>query len=274
MLAELKKLDSLMTRATKQAHRLSISISTAAAHQDVQKGGLGCHSLEVEYNLISHQNSVRALNDEGPRGVITRALFKIQKLGSDALSAEYLPHTLRYGLRLRQLAPLKRCNTRLCCKGIAQDKQQEMNELAATLDAAMPGDTQWDARLVQDLPMLNSIGITAVEDMLTPTRTHVAPASHLLHIVSRRKVQAKHKRAWNRITHYLNTNTPPTHTHTPQPFKQQINVPTIASYTKKFWKAVRTCGRLTRWPSPVQSCTYCHPFQLRTQSGRRLPGMR
>jgi hypothetical protein len=87
--AELKKLDSLLTRATKQAYRLSNSMSTAAAHQDVLKGGLGCYSLEVEYNLISHQNLVRALNDEGVRGVMTRALFRLQKLDTNALNVDY-----------------------------------------------------------------------------------------------------------------------------------------------------------------------------------------
>ena len=117
---------------------------------------------------------------------------------------------MRYGLRLRQLASLKRCKTRLYCKGIAHDQQQDMTALAATLDAVMPGSTRWDARLVQDLQILSSIGIMAVEDMLIPTRTHLALASHLQCIVSRRKVQAKHKRAWNRITHYLHTNTPHT----------------------------------------------------------------
>jgi hypothetical protein len=176
-LAQLKELDSLLTKAIKQTYRLSTSMSTAAAHQDISAGGLGCHLLEVEYNLICHQNVVRALNDEGPRGVFTRAMFKLQKIGVDALSAAHLPHTILFSLRQRRLMSLKRCSTRLYCKGIAHDKLTEMNALATTLDAIMPGRTKWDARLVQDLHMLGSTGVAAVEDMLIPTRTHVAPVS-------------------------------------------------------------------------------------------------
>jgi hypothetical protein len=42
-LPEIRCFDRLLTRATKQAYKLSTSMSTAAAHQDVRLGGLGCH---------------------------------------------------------------------------------------------------------------------------------------------------------------------------------------------------------------------------------------
>jgi exonuclease III/ribonuclease HI len=207
-LSELKALDSQLTKATKQAYRLSTSLATVVTHQDKKLGGLGCHSLEVEYHQICNQNLIRALNDEGPRGVLTRALLAVQKSGADLLSTEHMPCLQRYSLRIRQLLALKRCNLSLMHGGTHEDTMQDMNGLAQALSAKLPDTTVWDNRVVQDIHTLHAAGITAVEDMLTIDKTHVLPASSTRHLIGKRHVRTRQLCAWNRLTHMLHTGKP------------------------------------------------------------------
>eukprot|EP00775_Hariotina_reticulata_P006754 gene6754-biopygen8553 len=204
-LPEVRCFDSLLTRATKQAYRLSTSMSNAAAHQDIRLGGLGCHSLEVEYHTICVQRLVRSLNDQGPLGVISRALFKYQKSGMDVLTSEKLPYVLTYSMRIRQLMAMKRTDLHMLRNGKEEDNIPATNTLATTLATAMPQPGEWDTRLVQALHQLHSIGITTLESMMTVDRTHMRPAQDLKALVGSRKVKSKHLRAWNVVTHYLHT---------------------------------------------------------------------
>jgi hypothetical protein len=207
-LSEIKALDSQLTKATKQAYRLSTSLATVVAHQDKKLGGLGCRSLEVEYHLICHQNLVRALNDEGPRGVITRALLEVQKSGADLLSSEHMPCLQRYSLRIRQLLALKRCNLHLMHGSTHEDTVRDMNRLARTLSEKLPDMTRWDNRLVQDIHTLYTVGITAVEDMLTIDKTQVLPASSIRQLAGSRQIRTRQLCAWNRLTHLLHKGKP------------------------------------------------------------------
>lgn len=109
-LAEIKCLDSLLTKAIKKAHRLPTSMSTAAAHLSRDKGGLGCHSLEVEYNKMGVERLTRSLNNAGTLGVLSNALYQCQCQGMDNLTAQELTYTLRYSMRVRQLMAFKRCD--------------------------------------------------------------------------------------------------------------------------------------------------------------------
>jgi len=45
---QIAKLDSLLTQATKVIYGLGRCVSSAMAHEDITKGGLGCPSLLVE----------------------------------------------------------------------------------------------------------------------------------------------------------------------------------------------------------------------------------
>lgn len=143
----------------------------------------------MEYHLIFQQNLIRALNDTGPRGVITRALFGLQKLSTD--------------LRIRQLLAMKRCNLRMLQGSSEKDTAQEMNNLAIPLSRLLPEHVKPNALLVQDIHTLHAIGVLDIEDMLTTDKTHVLPASSLLHICSKRGVKPKHIGAWNRLAHML-----------------------------------------------------------------------
>jgi len=67
-MAQLGLLDSQMAKAAKLAHGLKPYIANAWAHEDVSRGGLGCHSLQVEYHEVQVQRLIHALNDSGILG--------------------------------------------------------------------------------------------------------------------------------------------------------------------------------------------------------------
>jgi len=134
-------------------------MSNAAAHQDIRLGGLGCHSLEVEYHIICTQRLIRALNDTGPLGVISRALFQHQNTGIDALAANKLPYVVNYSMRIRQLMAMKRTDLHMLCKEKPADNIQATNKLAEKLAQALPRPDKWDTRLVHAAHMLHTIGV-------------------------------------------------------------------------------------------------------------------
>eukprot|EP00882_Tetradesmus_deserticola_P000535 GHRQ01000587.1.p1 GENE.GHRQ01000587.1~~GHRQ01000587.1.p1 ORF type:complete len:2327 (+),score=302.27 GHRQ01000587.1:5202-12182(+) len=204
-LAEIKCLDSLLTRAVKQAQRLPNGMSTAATHLSSHKGGLNCHSLEVEYNKTGVERLTRSLNNTGTLGVISNALYKHQCQGMDHLTAQELPYTLRYSMRVRQLMAFKRCDLRLYKAGQPLDTMKDRCSLATALEQAVEAHTQWDKRLVHDVHTLSSIGIQSIEQMLNTPRTMVCPASDLTRMLGARKIKNKHKIAWNKLSHLLTT---------------------------------------------------------------------
>jgi hypothetical protein len=63
---ELQQIDSLISRACKHAHGLPLSLAQAFVHEDQQKGGLGCPSMQVEYKEVAVQRIIAALNEPGP----------------------------------------------------------------------------------------------------------------------------------------------------------------------------------------------------------------
>jgi hypothetical protein len=207
-LADIKLLDSLLTRATKEAHGLTMSMPTAAVHEDKKYGGLGCHSLQVEYAMICVQQLTRALNNKGPLGKLARALLAHQRQATDEQSAKHLPHTLTQSMHLRQLLLMKQCGLTLRKDCQPEDTIQTMLPLASSLAALMPPDPELDTQLVHDTHLLNSLGVSHIETMLTPDRKRVLKAEALRMIAGCRNVKQKHTRAWNRLAHYLITGEP------------------------------------------------------------------
>jgi hypothetical protein len=207
-MADIRLLDSLLTRATKDAHGLTISMPTAAAHEDKQYGGLGCHSLQVEYATICVQQLTRALNNTGPLGKLARALLGHQRQALDELSTNHLPHTLSQSMCLRQLLLMKQCGLTLRKDLQPEDAMKTMLPLADSLAAAMPPNHAWDTQLLQDIHHLSSLGITHIGTMLTPDGKRVLNADALRLLAGHRNVKQKHTRAWNRVAHCLITGEP------------------------------------------------------------------
>eukprot|EP00878_Enallax_costatus_P013234 GHUV01013835.1.p1 GENE.GHUV01013835.1~~GHUV01013835.1.p1 ORF type:complete len:792 (+),score=93.90 GHUV01013835.1:76-2451(+) len=203
--SELRLVDNLLSSAYKQAYKLPKSMSTAATREDRNKGGLGCHSIEVEHNTICIQRLTRSLNHPGPFGAISRALFNYQKHSIDALTAKTFPKLLRHTMRLRQLMAFTQSDLVLMKQHQTHSDLAEMNALASKMKDLIPQHDQWDKQLVQDLHLLHTAGITSIETMLTANRSHVRPVQDLAVIIGSRNTKPKHKKAWNRISHYITT---------------------------------------------------------------------
>ena len=101
-MAQLGVMDSILAQAAKQAAGLKKYIANTWAHEDRSRGGLGCHSLQVEYHEVQIQRLVHGLNDKGILGQLTRASMARSKTMVDQLTATVYPAVLRYNFRLRQ----------------------------------------------------------------------------------------------------------------------------------------------------------------------------
>jgi hypothetical protein len=200
--AELRSLDALLTKATKKAFGISATTSTALAHEDTTKGGLGCHSLEVEYNLGCHQRLVRALNDTGVVGAFTRASLAHQTAMKDILTYTVIHSSLRYCLRLRQLMAIKNSGHTLRYKGCTVGIMRDMHALAEAVHNVLPS-VNWNNTLIADLHTINDLGVHAIADMLDATCAYMRPVQDLEKLVGKRNVRDKHRRAWNRVTYAL-----------------------------------------------------------------------
>jgi len=69
-ISQLANLDSQFTLATKAFYKLGKGVSRAMTHEDISNGGLGCHSLLVEYYTILAQRIVRSVRDQTTHGHI------------------------------------------------------------------------------------------------------------------------------------------------------------------------------------------------------------
>ena len=127
--SQLSTFDSILCRAAKEAYRLPKSVSTAAAHEDTSKGGLGCPSLLANYNAIQTQRLVAALNDRGPLGQLTRARLTIDKKCTDKITAAAIPALAQHSLRLRQQIAAASTDIEIWKDGKMELSPQEASEL-------------------------------------------------------------------------------------------------------------------------------------------------
>ena len=74
----IQKLDSVIARIAKKSLRLPISTPNAMVFTETNHAGMGVQSLLVDYIQLNTAYLVRALNDEGPLGIISRALLQMQ----------------------------------------------------------------------------------------------------------------------------------------------------------------------------------------------------
>ena len=108
---QIKTLDSLMTSAAKAAYGLPTCASTAFAHNDVDQGGLGCPSLQVEYHAVLAERLIITLNDHTTTGHITRALTQQQLAqANNDNNPVTKSQTIQKAMRLRQLEALQGVN--------------------------------------------------------------------------------------------------------------------------------------------------------------------
>ena len=181
--AQLQVFDSLMTRAYKQAYGLSPNIAQAVAHENLHEGGLGCPSLQADYNKIQVQRLTAALNDPGPVGQLTRARMQLDKQCIDALTAQHFPGLLKHSLRLRQQIACHKLHLEMLINGrpireipAANSLLIDLTKLQAVQDLHPP------LLLLADLQALRDAGIKTLHDLLHPSgRTLLTARQVALH---------------------------------------------------------------------------------------------
>ena len=135
------------------------------AHEDVDKGGLGCPSLQVEYHKVQVQRLTAALNDPGPVGHLTRARMNLDKHCLDAMTIESRPALTRYSLRIRQQLACHHLGIELLYHGQTVGTLPQHNGLLIELDKLNSVKiTEPPALLLADLHALRVAGITTLQD--------------------------------------------------------------------------------------------------------------
>ena len=168
-LAQIGLLDSQMAKAAKLAYGLKPYIANAWAHEDVSRGGLGCHSLQVEYHEVQVQRLIHALNDNGILGHLTRATMEGSKHLMDKLTADLYPAAMKYNFRLRQQVALATLDLEIVKGGQVTHMMQEHSPLF--VDVAKLTQTvsnQPPQLLIRDLYELSKAGISQFADLLRP----------------------------------------------------------------------------------------------------------
>lgn len=168
---DIQELDSIISRACKDAHGLPSYLAQAFVHEDRNKGGLGCPSLQVEYKQVALQRLVSCLNDVGPLGRLTRARMEQDKQCLDYMTAKVHPTLARHSLRLRQ---------QIACCGELDLEIYKGNELAFGLADPTQLLVQITTLqnllhksppplLLRDLHRLRQAGLTTLNDIMRPT---------------------------------------------------------------------------------------------------------
>ena len=88
---DIQDIDSLISRACKCAHGLPTYLAQAFVHEDQEKGGLGCPSMQVEYKEVATQRLIAALNDPGPLGNFSRSRMEQDRHCLDHMTAKLYP---------------------------------------------------------------------------------------------------------------------------------------------------------------------------------------
>eukprot|EP00878_Enallax_costatus_P010563 GHUV01011030.1.p1 GENE.GHUV01011030.1~~GHUV01011030.1.p1 ORF type:complete len:451 (+),score=87.25 GHUV01011030.1:199-1551(+) len=211
---QIKALDSQLATGWKQAYGLPVSAATAFVHEDTDKGGLGCPSLQVEYHAILAERLIRSLNDTTTTGHITRAVFERQ------LTAAYETHNAaqrielqQHSLRLRQLQALQEMDStaglQLMKNGMEYSIDTKANIASGLVATMLSPQLALDVCanhpvILADMLTLSKIGIQTIHHIVHGSTGMCLPASALVKLAPS-QTSAKHRKAINRITILLHT---------------------------------------------------------------------
>lgn len=208
----IKALDSLVTAAWKQAYGLTVSTATAFMHEDKDKGGLGCPSLQVEYRATLAERLIRTLNDSTTTGHISRALFQRQlDLANKAENAAQRIHTQQSSLHLRQLQALQSLNRTTglqlmkdgCEYSIDTKENISKSLVAGLLNAHLALDICTNhPGILADILLLAEMGISTLQHLVDSATGLCSTASSLTKLCQRQG-STKHRKAVNRVTTLL-----------------------------------------------------------------------
>jgi len=213
---QIAKLDSLLTQASKVIYGLGRCVSSAMAHEDITKGGLGCPSLMVEYHTILIQRLVRSLRSTSTHGVISTAVLQSQLKHVNDIHTIPVRRTAMTGkyLRLKQLMALQTSGLLLKDGTIDITIDTLPSEMPAKVTAQLltpaiaKSAVQCCPRLISDVMTLSELNICSLDHIINIHTHCVIPASALksIHTLPQgQKATTKHQTALNRITLFMHT---------------------------------------------------------------------
>jgi ribonuclease HI len=201
--AQLKALDGPLCRAAKEAYGLPCSTATAVAHEDVNKGGLGCPSLLVEYNTVQIQRLTESLNDPGPLGELSRTRLQTDGSCLDKLTAAARPALAYHSMRLRQLLACASVDVELTKQGRPPldlpDTNPILKDLQTLQAIAIP---QPPDLLLADLHQLRLAGLQKLQNLMSATGRTVLTARQFAMQMGKRP-KARTVTAFKRVAHML-----------------------------------------------------------------------
>ena len=200
---DIHNIDSLISRACKSAHGLPLYIARAFVHEDIDKGGLGCPSMQVEYKEVALQRLVAALNDHGPLGEISRARMDQDHHCLDHMTAKLHPVLAKHSLRLRQQIACADLRLTIMRHGQPMYCLPEPAELLGQITSVQNQlQNSVPPLLRRDIQRLCKVGITSLQHLLTPTGRQLMPLKALQRKLGK-KLTTTEQAAHKRVCHML-----------------------------------------------------------------------
>ena len=100
---DISKMDNKIASLARKACWLPSSSPTIGILAAQEQGGLGVTSLWIDYVQLSTSMIIKALNDEGRLGTVTRALLNLQNIATGALIMDMSPQHTKYLTPLRMI---------------------------------------------------------------------------------------------------------------------------------------------------------------------------
>ena len=221
---DIADLDGIVARTAKRALRLPLSTPTWLVLQENEACGAGVESLLVDYVQLGTAYLVRALNDQGKLGIVTKAMLNAQakQLGRVPTCQIGRYHS-SYRL-MRQLEMIKAAGLKVHAPANASDKRDAYEELLSRKEdedplmfldiASLMSHIKIDPKLIGEkkaVPLalfhpLAELGIHSLQDILCKNKRAKPMLIDTLELKRRfgaLKVTHKHQIALNRLTLFV-----------------------------------------------------------------------
>ena len=206
-------LDAVVTKAAKRSMRLPVGTPSSMVLEEKQLGGMGVGSLAVDYAQLITANLVRALNDPGPLGNLTKAMLAFQHTHLGGLDTTRLPSATRTCHLMTQISIIAQAGIFLTAPSTSMLRVTlEGNALVQSLVGIFHDPQQ----LGQALPVPPTVYLPLLELHIHDLHTLIRKTKHksrdvytVLSTDDLRKTfgsraTARHQVALNRLTAFLN----------------------------------------------------------------------
>jgi hypothetical protein len=205
-MTQVATLDKEVAKIAKVSYNLGKSFPTSATLLDRECCGLGAYSLTLEYAQISTARLVRALEDKGMLGNVTKRLLDLQrdKMGGAPVE-EMEAGEARFCTLLRQLAIMNRHEIKLTIANTKEETQvySQQSDNASSLytqdEGRLSALLRADPAGPQLMQPLHELGIHHMGELVSNSGTHMISSTDLQNMHGSR-VKPCHKVALNQLT--------------------------------------------------------------------------